>query len=199
MGRKAGNKGINLEHENRNAWAMMLWPHFSQKGLKEFSMNEVANVLGKSKATVYKYFKTREDILELILSEVLSDLVLFEEALKDKEIDYVSRYIKAIEILSLTLGGISTRFLIDLKKYHPVIWESIEDFKSFTISVLGEFYKEGKKKKLLGDTSVKLLITGDEIFLSSIIEPEFLHKNNLSLEEGLSAYFQNKMFGMLKR
>lgn len=199
MGRKAGEKGINYDHKNRNSWAMELWPSFKKKGLKGFNMNQVAESLGKSKATVYKYFQNRGDILEIILSHILSDLVQFEEVLNDQKLEYVERYLGAIEVLSESLGGISTEFLIDLKKYHPEIWESIDEFKYFAIRVLGEFYREGKKKNLLGKTSVELLITGDEIFLSSILEPEFLQKNKLGLEEALRAYFENKMFGMLKR
>ncbi len=199
MGRKAGNKGVDHAHDNRIIWALKLWPHFKNKGLKGFNMNEVARTLGKSKTTVYKYFETREDILELILSEELGELADFERILKDKKIDYVKRYETAVDHLSNILGGISTRFLLDLKRYHPELWEQINSFKNYTLIVLKDFYREGKRKKLLGDTSVELLVTGDEIFLNSLIEPEFLHKNKITLEAGLRAYFKNKMFGMLKR
>ncbi|MBK26846.1 MAG: hypothetical protein CME70_22785 [Halobacteriovorax sp.] len=199
MGRKAGNKGVDLEHDYRMTWAMELWPYFKQHGLKGFNMNEVAKTLGKSKTTVYKYFQTREDILELILSKVLLDLSAFEEILLDKKQNYIERYEQAIEVLSVSLGGISTSFLLDLKRYHPKLWESINGFKLYSLGVLKSFYREGKRKKILGNTSVELLVTGDEIFLSALLEPEFLHKNKISLESGLRAYFENKMFGMLKR
>lgn len=199
MGRKAGIKGIDFDHENRNQWAAELWPHFKTKGLKGFNMDEVARTLDKSKATVYKYFQTRGDILELILSQILGELVEFESALANKDRGYVDRYKDAIEILSSSIGGISTTFLLDLKKYHPNIWESIDEFKNFAIGVLGEFYKEGKDRGHLGETPVELLVIGDEIFLGAILDPEYLHKKNISLEEGLRAYFENKMFGMLVR
>lgn len=199
MGRLAKEKGINFDHKNRNAWAMQLWPHFKKKGLKSFNMDQVAMTLGKSKATVYKYFQSRKDILEIVLSQILSELVFLESILGDKNINYEQRYLKAIELLCSTLGGISAEFLLDLKKFHPDLWESIDEFKEYSIELLKIFYLEGKSKKLLGATSIELLVLGDEIFLNALLDPKSLMKNKINLEEGLRAYFENKMFGMLKK
>jgi AcrR family transcriptional regulator len=199
MGRIAGKKGIDKAHQNRVKWALKLWPSFQKKGLKEFNMDAVSLELGKSKATVYKYFENREDILSVILEKLFDELLKFKIYLFDSEKDYLIRYQDSIELLSKELKGITGVFLFDLKKYHPKLWEMIEGFKLIVIEELVRFYEEGKRKKLLGKTSVQLLRVGDEIFFNALLEPSFLIKNKLSLEESLRAYFENKMFGMLKR
>ena len=162
-------------------------------------MDAVSLELGKSKGTVYKYFKSREDILNVILLNVFEELSGFRAILKDPSKEYLSRYQDSIELLSKVLSGVTGTFLFDLKKYHPKLWPMIEDFKVVVVSELESFYLEGAKKKKLGSTSVRLLKVGDEIFLNALLEPNFLIKNNLKLEESLRAYFENKMFGMLKR
>ena len=199
MGRIAGKKGIDKAHENRVKWALKLWPSFQKKGLKEFNMDAVSLELGKSKATVYKYFENREDILRVILEKLFDELLKFKIYLFDSQKEYLTRYEASIELLSKELKGITGVFLFDLKKYHPELWGMVEAFKLVVIGELENFYKEGKRKKLLGATSVQLLKVGDEIFLNALLEPSFLIKNNLLLEESLRAYFENKMFGMLKR
>ncbi|MFT6604060.1 MAG: AcrR family transcriptional regulator, partial [Bacteriovoracaceae bacterium] len=180
-------------------WALKLWPSFKEKGLKKFNMDDASEELGKSKATIYKYFSNREDILSVILENLFKELSQFQSILNDSKLDYIERYKNSIELLSKELKGISGHFLFDLKKYHPKLWLLVEDYKLIVIDELGRFYLEGKRKNILGHTSVQLLKVGDEIFLNALLEPSFLMKNNLKLEESLRAYFENKMFGMLKR
>ncbi len=199
MGRIAGKKGINKDHPFREEWALKLWPSFKEKGTKNFNMDDASLKLGKSKATIYKYFSNREDILSVILELLFKELSKFRDLLNDSSLDYIVRYKRSVELLSKELKGISGSFLFDLKKYHPELWQLVEGFKKTVIDELGEFYAEGIKESMLGDTSVQLLKVGDEIFLNALLEPSFLIKNNLKLEESLRAYFENKMFGMLKR
>lgn len=196
MGRKAGNKEVFEDPEVKNSWALMLMPHFQEKGIKGFSMDEVARVLNKSKATVYKYFHSREEILEIIVEHKIESIANFEKNINDQGLSYKERYFSAVSVLSDSIGDISTKFLLDLKKYHPTLWENIETFKGYAIGVLSEFYKEGIAVNEIRKVDLSILILADELFFSALLNPEFLEENHLSLQKAFQEYFELKWRGM---
>lgn len=196
MGRKAGKKEISENPEVKNQWALQLMPHFQEKGIKGFGMDKVAAVLEKSKATVYKYFRTREEILEIIVQFKIQKIATFESRVQDPSIPYEDRYFEAVRILSESIGDISTKFLLDLKKYHPDLWSQIEVFREYAIGVLTEFYQEGIEAKKIREVDLSILKLADELFFSALLSPEFLVTSNLSLQEAFQQYFELKWRGM---
>lgn len=196
MGRKAGKKEIFDNPEVKNEWALLLMPHFQEKGIKGFGMDKVAAVLDKSKATVYKYFRTREEILEIIVSHKIERIGTFEREIQNKSLSFEERYLAAVTILSESIGDISTTFLIDLRKYHPDLWQNIEVFRDYAIGVLSDFYKQGIKEKKIRKTDLSILRLADELFFSALLNPEFLVTSKLSLQEAFEQYFELKWRGM---
>ncbi len=49
---------------------------FCQRGIPETTLVDIAEASGTTRATVYKYFETKELILKALLEELLSDLVV---------------------------------------------------------------------------------------------------------------------------
>ena len=196
MGRIAKNKNLIENKQRKISWAISLFPHFQEKGLKAFNMDQVAKTLGVSKATVYKYFKNREEILEIILTHKLSQLSGIEEILGNKDTKIKEKYFKAVELMEISLGDISNIFLFDIKKYHPGLWEEIIIFKEFSLKILEAFYEEGIKKKILYPHKSKVLVLSDRIFIDSLLNPEFLIDESLTLQNAFSEYFNLKWYGM---
>lgn len=196
MGRRPGNK-ITLDNvEIKKEWALKLLPHFQKKGIKKFNMDQVALVLNKSKATVYKYFRSRDEILEIIVGYRLKKISQFEETIKDESLTWEERYFSAVEILSTSVGDISTPFLYDLKKYHPDVWKMIEVFKENAVESFSNFYLQGMKKNEIKKYDVSILKIADRLFFSALLDPEFLNENSLSLRTGFQQYFQLKWKGI---
>lgn len=196
MGRKSGKKEVYDNPELKNEWALSLMPHFQEKGIKGFGMDKVAAVLEKSKATVYKYFRTREEILEIIIQHKIQRISSFEKKISDSSLSYEDRYFTAVSILSESIGDISTKFLMDLKKYHPDLWLNIEVFRDYAIGVLCEFYREGIKEKKIREVDLSILKLADELFFSALLNPEFLAESKLSLQKAFEEYFELKWRGM---
>ena len=58
---------------------------FSQKGLHEASMSDIAQQAGISKATIYLYFQSKDDLIFSALRESLNEGIReLEEILDDK-------------------------------------------------------------------------------------------------------------------
>ncbi|MCR9204741.1 MAG: TetR/AcrR family transcriptional regulator [Halobacteriovoraceae bacterium] len=196
MGRKSRKKEVYDNPQLKNEWALSLMPHFQEKGIKGFGMDKVAAVLEKSKATVYKYFRTREEILEIIIQHKIQKISSFESIISDESLSFEERYFTAVSILSESIGDISTKFLRDLKKYHPELWINIEVFRDYAIGVLSNFYEEGMKESKIREVDLSILKLADELFFSALLNPEFLRESNLSLQKAFDQYFELKWKGM---
>ena len=123
MGRKALDKERKINPKRKEEWAFQLLPFFQEQGLKGITMDKVAKALGKSKATIYKYFESREEIIAMTIAQKLSEIQHFEEKLSDQSLPYLDRYKEAVQYLSEHIGDISNLFLSDLKHELPQLWQ----------------------------------------------------------------------------
>ena len=64
MGRKPVDKERIDDPELKSAWIKQLSPIYLRNGLTRFTMDDIASKLSISKATLYKYYASREEILD---------------------------------------------------------------------------------------------------------------------------------------
>ncbi len=199
MGRKSIDTKIRVQNkEKRNAWADELFPYFQTHGIKRITMDDVAAHLDKSKATIYKYFKTKDEIVDLLMSRHLEGIQQFEHILTDKNLAFLDRYTGSIDLLSGYLSKISELFLSDLKQYYPATWQRISGFITYTEHLLEQYYIEGIEQGALQALSPKLLVLSDRLFFNALSNPDFLIESGLSIQEAFEQYFQLKLYGMVK-
>src|SRR5690606_31372089 len=143
MGRKSLKKERIENPQLRDKWVAQLTPLYLRNGLKKFSMNEIAEQLNISKATLYKHFKSREDILEHALTVKLEQIGSFKDNLFDESLSFTDRYIAAIHVFYAEISGISNEFLSDLKHLYPNLWKKVDFFRSYAVELLKQFYQSG--------------------------------------------------------
>jgi AcrR family transcriptional regulator len=196
MGRKFLAKERLEDEQRKREWAKALTPLFLERGLKQFPMDAVAAELGMSKATLYKYFRSREEILDLALELKLRDIRRYQESLNNRELPYLVRLVKALQISSAELSSISTLFLEDLKNTYPRVWKQVQLFIDEALAVLRAFYEEGIERGELAPLHPAVLVITDELFFGCMAEPDFLRQRGLSIQEALDSYFILKFGGM---
>ncbi len=198
MGRKPIEKKRIHDPEIRAQWIEKLMPIYMKNGLKRFTMDEVADKLGVSKATVYKHFASRMEILEAVVTTKITEISAFEDYTSDEEIPYMTRYQKSIKNASLRLAGISNQFLLDLKELYPELWERLISLQFFAAERAKAFYQEGIDKGYLNDFDPAWLAITDKIFLVGLSNPQFLIENNMTLQAAVDNYFRLKSVGIFK-
>lgn len=176
----------------------MLLPIYIKNGLKKFSMDEVAQQLNISKATLYKHFRSREEIIETALIVKLNDIGSFKEMLFDESQPYLERYFNSIHLFFSEISGISTEFLLDLKKLYPDIWKRVEFFREYAATLLKSFYQKGIEQGVFNDVDPAILVLNDKMFFDAISDPEFLIQNGLSLQKAFKDYFTLRTQGLFK-
>ena len=198
MGRKSVSKQRNQNPKRKKKYLLRLMPIFYEYGLKELSMDDISEKLEISKATLYNYFATKEEMVAGILDHVLGEIGFFEAILEDKQRSFLDRYFSSVSLLTQSIAGISNLFLSDLQILYPDLWQLVRNFRDYAASVLQQFYDEGKELDIVSNLSTDILVLSDRLFFDALTEPKVLAANNLTIREAFQEYFELKCFGMLK-
>jgi len=198
MGRKATDKQRKDNPGRKREWAGELAPFFQRRGIKDVTMDDVAHELGKSKATIYKYFRSQEEILDLSLNLTLEKIAGFIPILADTEKSYHDRYYQGVEHLSRHIANISSIFLRDVQDLFPLIWQKIRDFMEMATQILKEFYEAGIRDGVFHPIHTGILVLSDRFLFNAFTDPGFLEEHALTLQEAFSEYFKMKFYGLMK-
>ena len=196
MGRKPVNKERIDKPEVRLKWITELMPLYFKGALRDFTMDEIAAELKISKATLYKHYSSRLEILEDVVELKIKQIFRFAVVLDDRVMPFEKRYDEAVKVASIELAGISNGFLYSLKTMHPDLWQKIMDFLDLATERIRLFYQEGIELGILKNYDPKLLALTDKIIITAFSDPQILIDNDLSLQTAIEGYFSIKNTGI---
>ena len=199
MGRNAVKKERNANPKKRDLYILKLTETFKKHGLKKYSMDSIAAKLNVSKATLYHYFSSKDEMVEICLMNVIGQLGNFESITKDTSISFETRFYRILELFSGTFTDISNLFLADLQDDYPQLWKQVQLFIEYVTQVLTDFYNDGKKEGIFSDIHTSILVMSDRMFFNAISDVEFMKKNNITLRTAFDEYFRMKCFGFIKQ
>ncbi|MBP6661306.1 MAG: TetR/AcrR family transcriptional regulator, partial [Chitinophagales bacterium] len=140
MGRNAVTKERNLNPKKRDLYIVKLTETFKKHGLKKYSMDSIASELKVSKATLYHYFSSKDEMVEIALMRVIGQMNEFENITKNELLSFETRFYKMLELFSNAFTDISNLFLADLQDEYPLLWKLIQQFIDYVNQVLTDFY-----------------------------------------------------------
>jgi len=147
--------------------------------------------LGMSKKTIYKYFPTKEDLVE---KSVALFYYVIEKKLKKlikNEPNPALQFVKVMEFVMGHISMISIEKLADLKMRFPAVWEKMEIFRldrrdDFYI-ILSEAQSQGFVRK---DVDIKIIATLYMNIINSTFQPEFFLSNNLAPSDAIQHFLK---------
>jgi len=199
MGRNAVIKTRSTNPKKRDLYILKLTETFKQHGLKKFSMDSIAAELKVSKATLYHYFSSKDEMVEICLMNVLGQLGNFESITQNNTLSFETRFYRMLELFSETFTDISNLFLADLQDEYPMLWKQVQVFIDYVTQVLTDFYNDGKKAGVFVNIHTSILVMSDRMFFNAISDVEFMQKNNITLRMAFDEYFRMKCFGFIKQ
>ncbi len=198
MGRKPINKSRVDDKEIKLEWLQKFLPLFNQIGFRKFTMEQIAEKLGTSKSTIYKFFKSKEQIVSELIMLKLEEIGNYEKYLFDKTQAYNFRFLEAMEIATKGLTNISATFMKDIQIAYPAKWTLILQFKQTALQRLSDFYKEGIETGYINSVfNPDVLVKFDDMILTAMTDPLYLEKEKLELSELFHQYFLLKSQGVL--
>lgn len=199
MGRKPSDKPREDNPKLKRRWASKIAPLYFRDGMSAFAMDEVADKLGISKATLYKHFSSRQDILNEIVKLKLEELIVFKNTVLDQNRPYEERLFTAAQTAAMLMAGISNAFLQDVRENNEDVWQFVRNFQDDALDTMRKFYQEGIDKGHLSDVNPHVLAVIDRLFVRAVADPQFLKDNNLDLKTAVEEFFKVKSFGIFKR
>lgn len=197
MGRTPVDKERIQNLEKQTEIADALQPYFFNDGFSNASTSEICHLAGKSKATIYKYFESKEEIISFITARKLMEIQNFDRFLNDEKENHATRYKLAVRLVVDAFDGISFLFLNDLKKEYPHIFQMIFQMKNASIDLLKIFYLKGIEAGEFRGNNADLLASNDDLFFTAILETDFLSRQKHNLKELFEIYFEVRFHGLL--
>ncbi len=171
---------------------------FFKEGFQKITMDEIAAELRVSKKTIYKFFPSKDDLVQSVAKH-------FMNFMKSKIIPVLSGDKNAIEkleglmnILAATSQRISTKMIDDMRRYFPAQWNEIDKFR--TEMMFGNVTKvidQGKKEGLFLNYPTEIIMMVFVSAMRSVVNPEFIINNNFSMKEAAISAFRIMIGGIV--
>ena len=153
----------------------------TQAGLRYFTVESLAAHLGMSKKTIYKFFPSKEILIEKIVDYFTGTIERKLDKIMKSDADPIEKY---NIIMDFIMNKISHTFMdkvIELKNRYPVVWKKIETFRQGLTQNFTTIFIEAQDK---GFANPELNMDVVAIIYINIInatfQPEFFLKNNLA-------------------
>jgi len=99
---------------------------FLQYGLRAMTMSDLATRMGMSKKTLYRYFKTKEELVYSTVRDFLErEHATMEEVSREASDAIMEMFMVAGHVLSL-FRRLSPNLMLETRKYYASAWELIE-------------------------------------------------------------------------
>jgi AcrR family transcriptional regulator len=103
---------------------------FFQRGFLRVTSDDIAAELGISKATIYKAFSSKEEMLGAAVREVMHEMLVgVERLIGDDSPGFVEKMVALFTFLGTRLSQFGPLFIRDIQKSAPRIWKEIDDFR----------------------------------------------------------------------
>lgn len=171
---------------------------FFREGFYKTTMDELSSELRMSKKTIYKYFPSKEKLVEEITRNFREGVAAELTGIFKSSEPAVSKMIDIMRFLGAMIFRISDKMLLDLQVHYPALWIEIDEFRTKLMTKnMTQLVKQGKKEGFFADYPEDLIVT---IFISSIravVNPAFLINHRHSYQHTLETAFSILLNGVI--
>ncbi|MGI5922292.1 MAG: TetR/AcrR family transcriptional regulator [Syntrophomonadaceae bacterium] len=156
-------------------------------GFYNINMDELAAHAGVSKRTVYRYFRSKEDIIEATLDAFMAEASAEVDRMLASETD-PAKFVANMFKYLLTNGQfiINPAGLRDLRQHYPLLWQKIDNFRTKRVETVIEFLINNSHSSLLKEIDRRIISAVILASIQSVLTPEFILDNGLTFEETAS-------------
>ncbi|MGE5544981.1 MAG: TetR/AcrR family transcriptional regulator [Bacillota bacterium] len=154
------------------------------RGFSGVTIDELAAQAGVSKRTVYRYFASKDEIIEAAIDDFMATM---EKQLRA----IVSTEMKPAEMLSALLTRLTEegRFLLgvpalaDLQQRYPHLWRKIDEFRLSRFQYMLDVIRQRSNSQLIQETDPRITAAIIIAVIQAVVNPEFILRNGLTFEE----------------
>ncbi|MCF6411766.1 TetR/AcrR family transcriptional regulator [Pseudalkalibacillus salsuginis] len=173
-------------------------PIIRKTKFSQLKIDDIARYMDISKATLYKNFSTKDEIIQVVVAHYIDYLSEADTIVQDENISFIERFQKTFEQSLKCVIYVSDLFLNDLKESYPYLFENLELAQQNRNKNLEAFFKAGMDQEIFNQINAVLFMVQDDAVLRRIMVPSFSIKYDLTLKQALMDFYQLKKYQLFK-
>lgn len=173
---------------------------FLTRGFVRVTADEIAARLGISKATLYKSFASKEDILRAVVRDIMNEIAASVEGiLADGRLSFLEKLVALFSFVGERISLFGPFLVRDIQKGAPRIWKEIDAFRRDKI--LKNFkviLESGRQEGLFrSDIDLDLLLKMFTYLIGEFVNPEAVLRSGRSPAEAFESIIKVFFQGIL--
>jgi AcrR family transcriptional regulator len=154
---------------------------FLKNGFSRVTTDDVSAALGISKATLYKIFPSKKDLLSAIMQRMMQTILArVEEIIQDEKRDFIEKLVTLMTYLGDQLSRLGPVFARDIQRSAPGVWQQVDEFRRDKIienfeALISAGIKKGVFQKGLNQNLLALMFVA---LMQEFINPETLYRHS---------------------
>ncbi|WP_042208205.1 TetR/AcrR family transcriptional regulator [Paenibacillus durus] len=189
----------NQQDKAKNKLLKKLIPSLMKDGFQQMRMDDIAKFMDVSRATMYKNFSSKEEIIEGVVRIFVDYIEQLEDRTNEDDDRSFGVWFQQLFEQSVTLvGKISDVFLKDLQMVFPEMYDVLKTALNKREQQTLKFYRDGKNKGIFNPINEKFILLQDDILLREIMNVKYLLYNQMTIQQALDDYYQLKKIQLFK-
>ncbi|MBT8379382.1 MAG: TetR/AcrR family transcriptional regulator [Ignavibacteria bacterium] len=195
MNKRKPNTETNLEKQKILNYAT---EKFMSEGFYKTSMDSLASELQMSKKTIYKYFSSKDELVEIVVLSFMNEVKNRIDLVIKEEDNSLVRALHLFEVMRDVTTKFSDKWVKDIRLHLPNLWKIIDEFRTKrAYAVLGSIIQQGQKEGIIIEKPVELIIHLYVSAMRSIVNPDFLIYQKMNYKEAIQHTFEILFNGIL--
>lgn len=157
-----------------------------KKGIYRLSMDDLAAEAGISKRTVYRYFSSKDELIEAAVDKIINEVssyiinIIKESNTSDEALTKLLN-----SFLNIASKYINSQLMEDMRTHYPHVWRRIDESRArHAVLIVNSLYKKNEQSDL---KIINPLIAAEVVKASiqAVLTPDFILRNNLTSEDTL--------------
>lgn len=164
-------------------------PVFRKNRFSQLNMDDIARHMDISKATMYKYFSSKDEIVKLFVDSCADYFKSGENMMLDQELTYLERFQITFEHSLKAAVYVPDILLQDLKEAYPKLLDTLLRAEQERLTCFKQFFDAGAAEGVFNPINPALYLVQDDVVLRRILEPSFTIQFDITLKKALSDYY----------
>lgn len=123
----------------------------TEKGIKGVTTQDIVEASGVSKATIFKYFGTKEKLLQQVFIDFLDRLSVESLAFMTEPISFEEKMMAMSQVKINSMEGVHQQFFIDLmdfftQKDDPILAKKMAAYTQMAYDAMLDLFHQGRKE-----------------------------------------------------
>ncbi|MBM7566331.1 TetR/AcrR family transcriptional regulator [Paenibacillus sacheonensis] len=162
-------------------------------GFQQLRMDDIAKHMDVSRATMYKHFSSKEDVISGVVRIIVDFIERLEAHGDDEDEAFFAVWFQKLFEQSVSLVQyITAAFMDDLKSAYPEQYNLLKSTLQKRDRHSLRFYRLGKDKGMFNHINESFILLQDELLLREITSVKYLLNHNMSIQDVLLDYYRFK-------